>query len=178
MFKRLFWILLVIILVCLNWFKHLVAQDLSGFSEAEKAALIARFQSAPAPGGDQLQTYRMAPICDTPGDRIYLPPSPSGISVPGAVGASGTINFQKGMKAKHYIEHAGNFALEADKGGVRLIRANGEMLSGGGTLGKHVDLGDVIVVPTKIHREKNYIKTFTTTLSAADGVLTTILHLD
>jgi len=178
MFRRLFWILLVIILVCLNWFKHLVAQDLSGLSEADKAALIARVQSAPAPGGDQMQTYRAAPIYDTPGHRIYVPTTPSGISVPGAVGASGTINSQKGKKAKHYIEHAGNFTTEADKGGVRLIRANGEMLSGGGTLGKHVDLGNVIVVPTKIQSEKNYIKTFTTTLSAVDGVLTTILLID
>lgn len=113
-----------------------------------------------------------------PGDRIYVPPTPSGISVLGAVGANGTLNFQGGKKVKYYVQRAGDFSSEADKKGLRLIRANGEVVSGGGTLGKHVLLGDVIVVPTKIHKEKNYTKTFTTALSALTGVLTTVLLID
>jgi len=129
---------------------------------------------------DQILASRGA-SCDVmlePGDRIYVPPTPSGISVLGAVGANGTLNYQEGKKVKYYVERAGAFSGEADKKGMRLIRANGEVVSGGGTMGKHVQLGDVIVVPTKIHKEKNYTKTITTALSAVTGVLTTVLLID
>ena len=129
---------------------------------------------------DQILTShgRCCDVMLEPGDRIYVPPTPSGISVLGAVGANGTLNFQEGKKVKFYVDRAGDFSAEADKKGLRLIRANGEVLSGGGTLKKHVELGDVIVVPTKIHKEKNFTKTFTTTLSAVTGVLTTVLLID
>jgi len=113
-----------------------------------------------------------------PGDRIFVPPVPSGISVLGAVGSSGTINFKEGERAKYYLKRAGNFTSEADKGGVRLIKANGEVYAGGGTTNRHVGLGDIIVVPTKIRKERDFMKTFTTTLSAVTGVLTTILIID
>jgi polysaccharide export outer membrane protein len=113
-----------------------------------------------------------------PGDCIYVPQTPSGISVLGAVGSSGTIKFREGERAKYYVRRAGNFSTQADKDGFRLIKANGEVYSGGGTGNRRVDLGDIIVVPTKIHKEKDAMKTFTTTLSAVTGVLTTILVID
>jgi len=113
-----------------------------------------------------------------PGDRIFVPSVPSGISVLGAVGSSGTIKFTEGENAKYYLKRAGNFTAQADKKGLRLIKANGEVYSGGGTTGQRVDLGDVIVVPTKIEKERDLGRTFTTTLSAITGVLTTILIVD
>jgi len=113
-----------------------------------------------------------------PGDRIYLPPIPSGISVLGAVGSSGTIKFREEQKVKFYIKRAGNFTAQADKKGLRLIRANGEVCSGKGTVNRQVTLGDIVVVPTKIHKDKNIMKSFSTTLSAVAGVLTTILVID
>jgi protein involved in polysaccharide export with SLBB domain len=113
-----------------------------------------------------------------PGDRIFVPQIPSGISVLGAVGSAGTIKYKDGEKARYYLKRAGNFSTQADKDGVRLFKANGEVYSGGGTLGKRVDIGDIIVVPTKIHKEKDTMKTFTSTLSALTGVLTTILIID
>ncbi len=129
---------------------------------------------------DQLMMTSGA-CCDLvmePGDRVYMPPTPSGISVMGAVGSSGTIKYVDGKNAKYYLKRAGNFTNQADKGALRLIRANGEVYSGGGTSKKHVELGDIIVVPTKIHREKSFAKAFTTTLTAVTGVLTTILLID
>jgi protein involved in polysaccharide export with SLBB domain len=109
-----------------------------------------------------------------PNDRIYVPSIPSGISVMGAVGANGTIKFVEGKTVKYYIEHAGNFTRQADKKGVRLIRAEGEVISGRGTLGKRVELGDVIIVPSKIEKERNWFKTFTTAITATTGLLTTV----
>jgi hypothetical protein len=46
--------------------------------------------------------------------------------------------------------------------------------SGGGILKKRVELGDVIVVPTKIEKDRNFLKTMTTALSAATGLLTSV----
>jgi protein involved in polysaccharide export with SLBB domain len=109
-----------------------------------------------------------------PGDQIYVPSVPSGISVMGAVGANGTIKFAKNKNVKYYIKRAGNFTRQSDKGEVRLMRAGGEVISGGGTLGKKVALGDVIIVPAKIEKERNWLKTVTTALTTTTGILTSV----
>jgi len=109
-----------------------------------------------------------------PGDRIYVPSVPSGISVMGAVGANGTIKFVKGKNVKYYIKRAGNFTRQSDKKEVRLMRAGGEVFSGKGSMGKKVELGDVIIVPTKIEKERQWLKTVTTALTATTGVLTSV----
>ncbi len=109
-----------------------------------------------------------------PNDKIYVPTLPSGISVIGAVGANGTIKYAPGKNVKYYVQRAGDFIRQADKNQTRLIRATGEVASGGGILNKRVELGDVIVVPTKIEKDRNFLKTMTTALSAATGLLTSV----
>jgi protein involved in polysaccharide export with SLBB domain len=109
-----------------------------------------------------------------PGDVVRVPPIPSGISVLGAVGSNGTIKFMDDKNVKYYVQRAGNFTRQSDKGEVRLMRAGGEVLSGGGVLGKKVELGDIIVVPTKIEKNSNWLKTMTTALGAATGVLSSV----
>ncbi len=119
--------------------------------------------------------------CDVklePGDKIFIPTRPSGISVLGAVGSNGTIAFRQGEKVKYYLKRAGSFTRDADKGGLRLIRANGEVYSGNGTQGKHVEMGDIVVVPTKIHKDHNWTKTLGTVLTTTTGVLTSIFLID
>ncbi len=113
-----------------------------------------------------------------PGDHIYVPPTPSGISVLGAVGASGTIMFQPKKKAGFYLDRAGDFSAQADKDGFCLIRANGVVYAGKGAIKKEVYQGDILVVPTKIHKDRNFMKSLTTALSAVTGALTTILIID
>ena len=75
-----------------------------------------------------------------PGDDIFVPSIPTGISVMGAVGANGTLGFVPGRKVKDYIRQAGNFTRQAYKNETRLIRAGGEVLSGGEVLGKRAEL--------------------------------------
>lgn len=107
-------------------------------------------------------------------DKIYIPTIPSGISVIGAVGSNGTLKYTKGLTVKDYIKRAGNFTKQADKKQTRLIRATGEVISGGGITNKHVDVGDVIIIPTKIDKERSLMKSFSSALSAATGVLTSV----
>ena len=108
-----------------------------------------------------------------PGDRIYVPPIPSGISVMGAVGADGTIRFTEREDVRYYVKQAGNFTHNADEGATRLIRASGEVLSDG-VLGQRVELGDIIVVPQKIERDRDWGKTVATALSMVTGLLTSV----
>jgi len=110
-----------------------------------------------------------------PGDYVFVPSIPSGVSVLGAVGSSGgTIRFEEGSKVKYYVRRAGNFASRADKKGTRLIKASGEVFSGGGTLGRKVDVGDIIVVPTKIERERDWGKTLSTMMTVTTSALTAV----
>ena len=109
-----------------------------------------------------------------PNDRLYIPSIPSGIAVMGAVGSNGTIKFTPGLKAKDYIKRAGNFTKRSDKEETKLIRANGEILSGGKALGQKVKLGDIIFVPSKIKKERYFLKTFTEVLTATTSLLTTV----
>jgi protein involved in polysaccharide export with SLBB domain len=113
-----------------------------------------------------------------PGDRIHIPPIPSGITIVGAVGSTGTIKYSGGHDVRHYVRQAGNFTPRADKKGTRLIKANGAVYSGGDVLGKRVEEGDVIVVPAKIEKDSNWLKTATTALAATSSLLTTVLVID
>ena len=105
-------------------------------------------------------------------DYIYIPEIPTGISVMGAVSANGTITFIPNKKTKYYIERAGNFTNQAYKKGTQLIKADGRVFAKGGTLGKKVELGDVIVVPTEIKRDRDWLKTISTTVSLVGGIVT------
>lgn len=109
-----------------------------------------------------------------PDDHVFVPPIPSGISVMGAVGANGTIKFVEDKSVRYYIKRAGNFTRQADKGGTRLIRAGGEVFSGGGVLGREVALGDIVIVPAKIEKERKWLKNITAAVTAATGVLTSV----
>lgn len=109
-----------------------------------------------------------------PGDQLYVPAIPSGIPVMGAVSSNGTIQHIPGKKVKFYVERAGDFTRQSDKKQTRLIRASGEVLSGSSVLNRKVLLGDVIVVPTRIEKDHNWLKTVTTALGAATGVLTSV----
>ena len=92
----------------------------------------------------------------------------------GAVAANGTIKYLPGKKIDYYIKRAGNYTRQADKDGTRLIRTWGEVLSDGSARGAKVEMGDVIVVPTKIERDRNWIKTASTALSAVTAALTSV----
>jgi protein involved in polysaccharide export with SLBB domain len=147
---------------------HLVRDNTVDFDGYAMNRLIIDMNKILATGGKE------ADIILEPGDKIFVPTVPSGISVIGAVGANGTIKYNDKKSVKYYIEKAGNFTRQADKNETRLVRATGEVISGGGIMGKAVSLGDVIIVPTKIERDRNFLKAFTTALTAATGVLTSV----
>ncbi|MGH8015370.1 MAG: SLBB domain-containing protein, partial [Candidatus Zixiibacteriota bacterium] len=109
-----------------------------------------------------------------PNDKLFVPMVPSGVSIMGAVGANGTIQHTDNKNANYYVKLAGGFTRQADRGEVRLIKANGQVYSGGKAMGQNIDLGDMIVVPTKIEKKSGWFRNLTTAVSAATGILTSV----
>ena len=107
------------------------------------------------------------------GDRFYVPRKPSGISVIGAVASSGTIMFKEGKKARYYIDKAGGFTRRSSKGDTRIIKPNG-MVVKKRVMSHRVELGDVIVVPEKVEKDRNWLKVFQTSMSIIASALTTV----
>ncbi len=112
------------------------------------------------------------------GDYIYIPGAPSGIHVIGAVASNGTIAYRNGKKADYFVKSAGGFSINADKGQTRLIKANGIVFSGNKALQSKVESGDMIVVPEKITREKQWLKSTTALVTIISSIVTTALIVD
>lgn len=112
------------------------------------------------------------------GDYIFIPEIPTGISVLGEVCANGTIKYQPDRKVKYYIDQAGGYTKRADKGEVRLVKANGRVYATGKVRNQRVDIGDVVIVPSEIKKEKDWLKFVSTSLSILTGVATSLLIID
>lgn len=62
-----------------------------------------------------------------PGDNIDVPRHPNVVMVAGEVYNPGFIHHKKGKSLKGYIESAGGYTLDADKGNISVIYANGDV---------------------------------------------------
>ncbi len=109
-----------------------------------------------------------------PGDKIYVPQIPPGVSVLGAVGATGTIRYEPKKRLSYYLDRAGGYTRQADKDGVRLMRADGRVFSGGSAKKKTVELGDAIIVPTEIKKDKNVMQSVSSVVSIISGLATSV----
>lgn len=108
------------------------------------------------------------------GDKIFVPQTPPGISVLGAVGASGTIKFESERKAKYYLDRAGGFTRQSDEGAVKLVKADGRVFSGSDAKKRIVQLGDAIIVPTEVRREKNFMGSLSSLVQVVSGLATSV----
>lgn len=63
MTRKILWIVLVIVMVCLNWFKQLGAQDLSSLGEEERKALLQRLAGQTG-RVEPAESYQSADIYD------------------------------------------------------------------------------------------------------------------
>lgn len=82
------------------------------------------------------------------GDVIFVPERRRTVSLSGQMKKPGLLKFEEGRRVSYYLDQAGGFSWNADKGGARLIRARtGEREQ----LDKNllVEAGDEIWVPEK-----------------------------
>ena len=80
-------------------------------------------------------------------DYVNIPRRPVVVSVAGAVVSPSLVFYKEGQGMDYYIQHCGGYAKDADKKEGIVIRANGRVLTK--LEAKTVELGDIIVVPTK-----------------------------
>jgi len=87
------------------------------------------------------------------GDRLYIPPQPSVVSVFGAVYNQNAFIYRDSKRADDYLVQAGGPTRSADEGAIYVLRADGTVVSKrqkswfGGIGGERVMPGDAIVVP-------------------------------
>jgi protein involved in polysaccharide export with SLBB domain len=86
------------------------------------------------------------------GDAIDIPRVRETVLVSGAVIYAGPFLYQQGKTVQEYIDMAGGYARDADRKGVYVLKANG--IAHQLNKVKHVDRGDIIVVPTQVMVEK------------------------
>ncbi|MGC2327636.1 MAG: SLBB domain-containing protein, partial [Candidatus Sulfotelmatobacter sp.] len=104
------------------------------------------------------------------GDKIYIPRRPGMIVVDGSVYNPTGITYKPGKDASWYLKQAGGPTEMADRKGIYVIRADGSIsggsgsLFGGGAESAELRPGDMVVVPEKIY---SFSTKFRSTLSIA-----------
>ncbi len=82
------------------------------------------------------------------GDYIKIPQKSFAVTVMGRVVNPGLVPFKENQAVDYYIQAAGGYGYKADKGDIRIIKANtGAVVKSGGTA--EVAMGDRIMVPQK-----------------------------
>ncbi len=109
-------------------------------------------------------------------DRIFIPKIPSGVNVIGSVASSGTIKFRREKRARYYIERAGGFTMRASRGEVRVLKADGRVIKRN-ALSHRLELGDAVIVPERIRKDRNWLKMFQASLGIVASALTTVFIL-
>jgi protein involved in polysaccharide export with SLBB domain len=84
------------------------------------------------------------------GDVIEIPTRKDFVSVLGNVWQPGNVNYEPGITARDYIQMAGGYADDADKGKARVIKSNGEWVKLGDA--GQMEPGDIVFVPEKPDR--------------------------
>lgn len=131
----------------------------------QQAQAIARLRSQPVPGrlvvtisGD-IAEWENTPsdIMLRGGDTITVPKVPNFVLSYGQVYNANAITYKPGKTAEWYLKQAGGPTQLANKKGIYIIRANGSVVSSGGTadlfsggvMNTKMHPGDVLVVPEK-----------------------------
>ena len=106
------------------------------------------------------------------GDVIYIPARRRTISVSGQVRKPGLIDFEPDRDVRYYMEKAGGYTYDADKGGARLIRARTSIRE---ELDNDlpVEAGDEIWVPQK--ERINYWEAIQSTMRTIAETLTLVV---
>lgn len=93
------------------------------------------------------------------GDRLTLPAYTATVKISGAVMGPNTVAYERGKRAKYYVNTAGGFAQNARKSGVYIVYMNGRMAKV--SEGAKVQPGCEIVVPSKIGHRMSIAETLT-----------------
>jgi protein involved in polysaccharide export with SLBB domain len=100
------------------------------------------------------------------GDSIYIPRTPSIVSVLGEVYDSNSLLFEDGKNGSYYIDRVGGLNKAADRDSLYIIRADGTILSSErcNVFDAQMYRGDTIIVPQRIEIPYDWGKWLANTL--------------
>lgn len=109
------------------------------------------------------------------GDEVIVPRLTENINIIGRVVQPGLVPLKPGANLQYYIERAGGFSWQADRGGAFLVKgASGVAIKKGRV--SDISAGDTIVVPTK--RGRRWWSAFRETLTVTTSLATLYLVID
>jgi protein involved in polysaccharide export with SLBB domain len=171
-------------------------QDTAALMQAmqqQQAQILGQLKSQPVSGrlvitiNSDVSTWENTPsdITLRAGDVITIPKKPNFVLSYGEVYNPNAITYKPGKTAEWYLRQAGGTTELANKKGIYIIRANGSVVSSGGTgnlfsggvLNTKMQPGDVLVVPEKFVTGSSAWKTtletaqFLTSLALAAAVV-------
>jgi len=110
------------------------------------------------------------------GDSLHIPKEPKTVKVVGAVGFPVSVLYERGKSLGYYIDQAGGYTEESDKGRVKIVQASGKVQP----VKKfwwdpEPEAGALVVVPPKPpSMQKETLKDVATIVSILAGAATTI----
>jgi protein involved in polysaccharide export with SLBB domain len=110
------------------------------------------------------------------GDSLHIPKEPKTVKVVGAVGFPSSVLYEKGKSLGFYIDQAGGYMDESDKGRVKVVQPNGKVKSVRSFWwDPEPEAGALVVVPPKPPAEKKEtLKDVATIVTILAGAATTI----
>lgn len=111
----------------------------------------------------------------TGGDLVIIPTRKDFVSVLGMVGYAGNVSYKPGLTARDYVQLAGGYTEDADRGKARVIRAENGTWAHFGEAGS-LERGDVVFVPEK--RKGHFWRSFREALTVSTQILTIYLVVD
>lgn len=108
------------------------------------------------------------------GDVIMVPIRPTTVNITGAVFSPSSVQFEAGKSLDYYLQRAGGATADADSKSILIIRATGELVRD--KRGVRIELGDTILVPTKVQavRISDSKNTLTGALQTVTSAATTL----
>lgn len=122
------------------------------------------------PGGD-------ADIVLREGDRLVVPQYNGTVKVNGAVMYANTVAYEKGKRPAYYIDQAGGFASDAQKGKGYIIYMNGKVAKL--SHGAKVQPGCEIVIPAKLKRKMTMAEymSLSSSMSSVAAMIATLANM-
>ena len=104
--------------------------------------------------------------------QVWIPRSRGYVSVIGSVNNQGNVNYVEGMTYRDYIEHAGGYTSNADRGAVRVINSRtSSYVNPRSDDNYKIGPGDTIVIPAE---HSDFWKNFETITTITAQIITII----
>jgi len=110
------------------------------------------------------------------GDQLFIPREPKTVKVAGEVGFPASVLYENGRAMGYYVDQAGGYTDNSDRGHVKVIQPDGKVRSAKHLwFDPHPEPGALILVPKRpAERKKETLKDLATMMGILSGAATTI----